>query len=231
MKEVLELRRQYLAFVVVSITWLGLTMISLPSSSDHFRRFFGDTNPIFVVLAACVVGAAALGILSYRGFKILEGRPTLRGMALSVGLATILALAIVIADIVIRYPQNMNVPVPQALLFYPVVGFVAEIVFHVAPLAVLMFVFAPLLKRTGSAPFMWLCVLFVATLEPSFQVLFEGRPFSWAAIYTWIHVFAISFLQLHVFRRHDFMSMFAFRLSYYAYWHILWGVLRLRLLF
>jgi hypothetical protein len=40
-----------------------------------------------------------------------------------------------------------------------------------------------------------------------------------------------AFLQLYVFRRFDFASMYAFRLVYYAYWHILWGVIRLKVLF
>ena len=63
------------------------------------------------------------------------------------------------------------------------------------------------------------------------QVLFDSEPFSWADVYTWVHVFAIALLQLYVFRRFDFTSMYVFRLIYYAYWHIIWGVLRLELLF
>jgi hypothetical protein len=231
MNEVMSRRRQYLTFAVLSLAALGLTAILLPSSDAYFRRFYGSADPIFVVLAATVVGAAALSLLQYRGFEILKGRATLRGMSLSGVLATILAVAIVIADLVIRYPQDTNVPMPQALFFYPSIGFVAEIVFHVAPLAVLMLVLTPLRKRVGPDRLVWFCILFVAALEPSFQVLFEGKPLSWGLIYTWIHVFAISFFQLYVFRRYDFMSMYAFRLFYYAYWHVLWGVLRLKLLF
>jgi hypothetical protein len=231
MNKVVGSRRQYLSFAALSLAALGLTAILLPSSGAYFKRFFGGADPILVVLAAGVVGAAALGFLGQCGFEILKGRATLRGTSLSGVLATILALAIVIADLVIRYPQDTNVPMPQALLFYPSIGFVAEIVFHVAPLAVLMLVLTPFRKRVGPDRLVWFCIFFVAALEPSFQVLFEGKPLSWALVYTWIHVFAISFLQLYVFRRFDFMSMYAFRLFYYAYWHVLWGVLRLNLLF
>ncbi len=49
--------------------------------------------------------------------------------------------------------------------------------------------------------------------------------------YTWLHVFAIALLQLLVFRRYDFVSMLGTRLCYYAYWHLLWGVVRLEVLF
>jgi hypothetical protein len=125
----------------------------------------------------------------------------------------------------------MNVPVPQALLFYPAIGFVAEIMFHVLPLALLLFIMHPLGGWIGKERVVWLGILLVAVLEPTFQVAFEGKPFTWGAAYTWIHVFAIALLQLAVYRRFDFISMYAFRLCYYAYWHILWGVIRLEVLF
>lgn len=38
-------------------------------------------------------------------------------------------------------------------------------------------------------------------------------------------------LQLHVFRRFDFVSMLSLRLVYYVYWHLIWGAIRLRVLF
>ena len=44
-------------------------------------------------------------------------------------------------------------------------------------------------------------------------------------------VFVIAVLQLYVFRRFDFASMYSFRLVYYAWWHILWGTIRLSVLF
>jgi cobalamin biosynthesis protein CobD/CbiB len=89
----------------------------------------------------------------------------------------------------------------------------------------------PLVGTLGRERVVWIGILVVAVLEPFFQVLFEKKPFTWGAAYTWVHVFAIAFLQLYVFRRFDFVTMYAFRLIYYAYWHILWGVIRLNVLF
>jgi len=223
---------QYAAYFALSLVALIFTVILLPSSTSYFRRFFGETNAILVIVLASVVGAAALWVLqSSHEFVILRGRTTLRGVALSAVLATVLGVAIVVADVIIRYPQDMNVPVPQALLFYPAVGFVAEIIFHVLPLVLLLLVLNPLVGRLGRNQVVWLGILLVAVLEPTFQVLFEGKAFTWGAAYTWIHVFAIAFLQLGVFRRFDFVSMYSFRLFYYAYWHILWGTIRLEVLF
>jgi len=227
-----DLRWQYAAYFALSLVALIFIVILLPSSGAYFRRFFGETNATLVIVMASVVGAAALWVLqsSYE-FVILKGRTTLRGVALSAVLATVLAVAIVVADFIIRYPQDTNVPVPQALLFYPAVGFVAEIIFHVLPLVLLLLALNPLVGRLGREQVVWLGILLVAVLEPTFQVLFEGKAFTWGAAYTWIHVFVIAFLQLYMFRRFDFVSMYSFRLFYYAYWHILWGVIRLEVLF
>jgi hypothetical protein len=223
---------QYATYYALSLMALIFTVVLLPSSGPYFRRFYGQLNPILVVVVASVIGAVALWPLQSRhGFAILRGGTTLRGIALSAALATALAVAIVIADFVIRYPEDTNVPVPQALLFYPAIGFVAEIVFHVLPLALLLLALNPLAGRLGSERVVWLGIVLVAVLEPTFQVLFGGKPLTWGDAYTWIHVFAIALLQLVVFRRFDFVSMFSLRLIYYAYWHILWGVIRLRVLF
>jgi hypothetical protein len=225
-------RHQYIAFVVLSLAAVGLTAILIPSSNAYFQRFFVRTNPILVVALAAVFGGISLGLLKSHGrFEIIRGRVTLRGIIVSAGMATMLAVAIIIADFFIRYPEDINVPVPEALLFYPAMGFVAEIVFHVLPLALLLFVLAPLRKRLGIDRLIWIGIVIAAAMEPTFQVVLGGEPFSWTSAYTWVHIFAIAFLQLYVFRRYDFLSMYSFRLIYYAYWHIGWGVIRLKVLY
>jgi hypothetical protein len=46
-----------------------------------------------------------------------------------------------------------------------------------------------------------------------------------------LQIYVINLQQLRIFRRFDFTSMYAFRLLYYLFWHILWGNLRLVVLF
>lgn len=223
---------QYAAYAVICLIALIFIIILLSSSSPFFRRFFGETNPALVLLFAAVAGAGSLWLLQSRfNFVLFLGRGTIRGLALSAGLATLLAIAIVIADFFIRYPEDTNVPMPQAILFYPSMGFIAEIVFHVLPLALILVVLNPLGRWLGSERVIWLAIFIVAVLEPTFQILFGGEALTWGSAYTWIHVFANAFLQLYVFWRFDFVSMYGFRLIYYAYWHILWGSLRLGVLF
>ena len=79
-------------------------------------------------------------------------------------------LAVVVADILLRYPEDTNAPWPAALLFYPAIGFVAEILFHVVPLALLMLLLAVwsiiitghILSRALDIPFIGGIVLGVA---------------------------------------------------------------------
>jgi hypothetical protein len=50
-------------------------------------------------------------------------------------------------------------------------------------------------------------------------------------VFVCAHVFAFNFTEFLLYRRHGFVSMFSFRLAYYLFWHIIWGTLRLTLLF
>ncbi len=224
-------RLQFIFYAALCLAALAFTAVLLPSSGQYFSRFFGAVHPLLVVAAASVAGAGALWALTHLGFAIVKGHATLRGIGLSAVLATALAVAVVIADLIIRYPKDLNVPLPRALLFYPVVGLAAEVVFHLLPLAVLLPALNLIAGRIGRQRVVWLSILLAAALEPTFQVVLGGTGSAWSGVYTWLHVFTIAVLQLYVFRRFDFAAMYSFRLIYYAYWHILWGVIRLRVLF
>jgi len=225
-------RRQLAGYIIISMVAFGLTAIIIPSSRVYFQRFYGMIDPLVAVMLAVVIGGFSLWLLHFRwGFEILRGKATIRGIAVSAGFATLFAVLIVIADLIIRYPEDTNIPVPIAFGFYPAIGFVAEIFFHVLPLALLLLLLTPLKSRLGTDRSVWVAIIITASLEPTFQVLFSGEPLSWGDFYTWIHVYAFALLQLWVFKRYDFASMYSFRLIYYAYWHIVWGVLRLELLF
>jgi hypothetical protein len=223
---------QLTLLIVFCAVTIGLTAIQIPASLGHFEKYFGGLNPILVVSGAGVAAVAVLPLLRFAtGFQIIRGRKTLYGIAYSAGFATLLGIAIAIADILIRYAEDTNVPVPEALLFYPTVGFVAEVVFHLVPLTLVVVLLIPLRRLIQVDRIVWIAILITAVSEPTFQILFEGEPLTWAAGFTWVHVFAIAFLQLYVFKRFDFATMYAFRIVYYAYWHVIWGVIRLRVLF
>lgn len=240
--------KQYIAFGALSLVVIGLTAtLSLSRVSfaqpymgivrvnpaGFFQSFFGIIDPLIAVTIIAVVGVASLGFLqSRRWFKIFTMRGTLRGMAVSAIIATLFGIEVVIAETtnIFRLPADTNVPLPWSVMFYPVMGYVVEVVFHTLPLALLLVVLGPLFEKLNIPGLIWLCIFVVSLLEPIFQVYSE-QPFSLAQAYIGLHIFAINFLQLYVFRRYDFVSMYSFRLFYYLYWHIIWGALRLQWLF
>ena len=207
------------------------TVLVAPSSGAYFERFYGPVRPLVVMVGVGVVGGAAFWVLSRFGFVIVEGRRTLAGLRLAAIFATVLAIAVVVADVLLRYPEDLNVPVPRALLFYPAIGLTAEVAFHLVPLAVLLPVLNAVVPRVGRERVAWFALAVVAVAEPVFQVLVGGGGTGSLDVYTWVHVLLFASLQLYVFRRFDFASMYGFRLVYYVYWHILWGTIRIPVLF
>ena len=171
---VCPVRYQCVAFLMLTAAMIGLTALQVPSSRSDFGPYFAGLPPVIVVAAAGALGLGLLAILrSAAGFQILDGRTTIRGIAVSAGFATLLGIAIAIADILIRYPENTNVPMPRALLFYPTVGFVAEVVFHLAPLAVCVLALSALPVQLDIERKVWIAIVVTAVSEPTFQILFN----------------------------------------------------------
>jgi hypothetical protein len=80
----------------------------------------------------------------------------------------------------------------------------------------------------------WLSMLLVSVLEPVYQLVASppsSQHSGWAAAFVALLVFLINLVQLLIFRRFGFVSMYAFRLAYYLIWHIAWGHIRLLVLF
>jgi hypothetical protein len=198
---------------------------------DAFQPYFGPLNPPLLVLACALVGAIALQALRRQGFEIVSP-DTAKGILVSAALATCFAAAAILVDLALHYPRDMNVAAPWSLLFYPAIAFVAEIVFHIVPLAALLTLGGAIIAKPASERLAWLSIVVVALLEPTFQLYaLSDDALAPADLYTGPHVFLFGLAQLWVFRRYGFVAMLTFRLVYYAYWHIAWGHARLSLLF
>ena len=138
-------------------------------------------------------------------------------------LGAVLSLPAILIDLVMPFPQTLNIPLPEALLFYPAIALVAEVSFHLLPLAVLPTIVA----RHPSSPWVFLPAL---AAEPLFQFALNTG----AAMQGWLvlgNVGLISAVQIWLFLRLGPGAMIALRLIYYLLWHVLWGSLRLALLF
>ena len=221
-------RLQPIMLAVLPLVTIGFTGILSLSPGNFFQPYFGPLHPLFAVVLISVLGVASLRILSSRGwFAIFRSRESLRGVLLSTTVATLFAVAVIAVDLHIAFLYR-HVPPPESLLFYPAMAYVAEIVFHTLPLSLLLIALPSLFKALDSNRLIWWCIHFVSLLEPIFQLVgeFSKGSFSWTDAYVGLHVLAFNLLQLYVFRRYDFLSMYAFRLVYYIEWHIAWGAVR-----
>lgn len=221
-----------------ALAWLSLGVVAgaglLESlGSRAFRPFFGELSPTLATGLVALAGVAALARLELGGWLSIRARGRdRRVLAVAATSATALALPAIAVDVLGGFPRNINVEAPESIVFYPVIGVVAEFVFHAVPLAVLLALAVRAARLGGRDRVVRLCIVGAAFIEPLLQVIWAplGSP-SWANAFVAIHVFAINLFGLHLWKRHGFVTTYLFRLFYYLSWHILWGFFRLRLLF
>ena len=184
----------------------------------------GDASPLPVILICAALGWFSLRVVRRRG--IGPTKPvrlqTRHGVWLVV-IGAALAVPPIAIDLALPLPADMNVALPWALLFYPAIALVAEVVLHLLPLAILAFL-APAHLKSG---YLLVPVIFV---EPVFQVMFAGGV-TLQSFLVFCNVSLISATGLWLFLRYGFAAMVGLRIAFYLFWHILWGTARLGLLF
>jgi len=223
---------QYVVFLGLSAIVLILTGITTLSNRSSFQKYFGKINPLLAVFIVFVIGLILFSYLLYDGRFAVYRQGNFKGLLLAVALAVPFGVVIILVDRMSPFPIDTNVPFPDSLTFYPVMGYVAEILFQILPFCLVYFGLGAALGEASNDKIIWVSILVAALIEPIFQVVFmRGQDPVWKMAYVGLHVFLISLVQLLLFRRYDFISMYVFRLSYYAIWHILWGHFRLNLLF
>jgi hypothetical protein len=230
----MTLRSQSLIFFGISLSVMGSALALYMVRSASFQRFFGGINPMIVFFSVILVGGASLSYLESTGIFTIYGGGSLKSSLISSAPAVILAAVIVLVDLVVVLPEDINVLFPESLLFYPAMGYVAEIVFHVLPLSLLLFLLPRVSDCLSIDNIFWPCLIVVSLVEPIFQILtgFSVQHSFLTILYTnGLHVFLINLIQMGVFKSSGFVSMYSFRMVYYLLWHIVWGYVRLGLLF
>jgi hypothetical protein len=195
---------------------------------EFFRPYLADVGVAVTVGVLALVGLVAIAALRVNGAFFKSWKLSKRALIRGGLVVAAFALSAIVADAALRFPHDINVPVPWSLLFYPAIAFVVEVTFHVIPLALALTVL-----RAQSPALVIACAIAVALIEPLFQVrdALAAGNFTPIGVFTFAQVFAFNLFELHVFRRFGFAPMYATRLLYYLCWHVLWGTARLWLLF
>ena len=134
------MKQHYQAFAGLSLAILGLTELGFLINRHLFQSYFADVHPLLVVLFLVSLGILLIIFLTSRHSFAVLSSTTARERLIGFALATGFALIAIIVDIGIKFPASMNVLFPESLLFYPVIGFCVEIVFHVLPLSILILI-------------------------------------------------------------------------------------------
>lgn len=217
--------------IVISILVVGGITLASHDRSVDFNLYFGVLPPLVAATSACVVGLVALLVVQkHFGFCVVLSRPSWWGWIIAVAAAVPFMVSVTLADLFLRFPADINVPLPIAAVFYPTIGFVAQMILHVTPFAVVLSVLTRLFPASSNSYRVWLAIVFAALPESVFQIGWSRAPgggLSMLDVFVAAQLFVFGLVELAVFRRFDYVSMYLFRLTYYGYWHILWGSVRM----
>jgi hypothetical protein len=230
---ILNHRHQWIALAGLLLLAVVLTLILYALDRRFLRLLAGDVNPLPVMAVVLLVGGLLLWLFMRRGWFVMLGEDLAKGLGWASILALVFGVVIVLVDRQAVYPAEINMTWPNAWLYYPLIGFTAQVVFHLVPLAMVLLLLTS--SRIGMSfdGAILPSLLVAAVLEPVFQTLFglsDPIPI-WAKAYVAVHILLINLSQLFIFQRYGFIPSYAMRLIYYLIWHVLWGHFRLDLLF
>lgn len=211
-------------YIGIAVTSSACAMVFASMHDGTALPVIGGLPLTLVTICAAIIGYPLLLFVQSRLIDRAAVRAFRRADAIAlVGFGAVLAVPPILIDLAIPFPRDINVAPPGSFLFYPAIALVAEVALHLLPLAVL----AVAIPRGRVSAWMFLPVVLV---EPALQAFFSID----AGLQSWLvfgNVSLISAAQIWVFRKYGFSAMFGLRLAFYFFWHVLWGTLRLHLLF
>lgn len=186
-----------------------------PHMSGWFARFFGPAPPVL-----CIGGLSLLALFVAPSLKRLGWWGVPRFEALPVGLLLLggFTVSVTVADRLIGFPRDTNAPLPWSLLYYPAMGFAAQIGLHLIPLAAIVMSAS---RFAVTRP--WMTAAAASVPEAALQAIVGEGP---AAPFVIMHLMFFGMAELYLLRRFGIVAMYLFRLGYYLWWHILWPAWR-----
>lgn len=224
-------KAQYQVLGVVLLGILIMTIVLTRFNALLFKRFLGDTHPIVAILLSSILGFLLLSFLLTKQWLTVFHMPHLRKAAGYAWPAVLFSCVAILIDLTIVFPIDMNILFPESLLFYPVIALFVEVVFHVLPITLILLTLSKIFNQARLDQLLWISMIMVAIIEPTYQALEMSTSPSWARVVVWINLYLFNLFQLFIFKKFDFISMYLCRLLYYLVWHIIWGHLRIDLLF
>lgn len=217
--------------VIAGALLVAAAITGLSSSADvDFTPYFGNIPPTAAATIVCLTGIVALYVLQRRfSFCVLRAGFGPQDLLMSVLAAVPFMIFVTLADLLLAFAPETHFRLPVALTFYAAMGVIAQLSLHVIPFALLLLALARLLPSWPLLRNVRISIALSATIEALFQLgaTPQSRSFEVLGVFILIQLFLFGVVELWLFRRFDFVCMYAFRLAYYAYWHLLWPGMRL----
>ena len=223
---------QYTVFTLITLL-VSLSAIKAYSTVPAaFRKYLGGVHPLLVVFVLFIIGLILLSFLMQDGEFAVFRKGNYKGILTAAALTIPFAVVVILVDTKYPFPKDMNVLYPDSIFFYPVMGYIVEILFHLLPFGLLYLLLGRIFSGTDGGWIIWVSIMGAALIEPVLQVVYSSSSDSpGIPIFVGVHLLLINIVQLILFVKFDFLSMYSFRLFYYLLWHIIWGYLRIGILF
>jgi hypothetical protein len=222
-----------ITYLSVAAVVLALTAIGHLPARDFYQRFLNDISPLVIIPATILLGFVCLVVLSLRGwFAVMVAGDDRRVLPAFV-FAVIPPLVAIVIDLFVHFPKGINQSFPGSLAFYPSIGFLVEVVFHLVPITILYLLLGLFFPNSKEAAVVRSVLLLVAFIEPSFQMVLmaSGEYPLMGLLAVFVNLLIFNGTQLVLFRRSGFLAMYGSRFLYYLIWHIIWGHFRLAIIF
>jgi uncharacterized protein YhhL (DUF1145 family) len=191
-------------------------------------RYLGPTAPIASVAFVLISGVLCLWYLQRtERLKIFSSPIRRAGLRMAALMVVPFAIGITVIDLAHPFPEDINVALPAALAFYPAIGLIAILALHVMPFAFLLGIGRLVAGGRVAEWWVWVSILTTASIEAVFQAVGSAGSPAVVVAYVAVSLYLFGVVELVLYRRFDYLTMFTFRMLYYAYWHVGWGALRL----
>ena len=223
---------QYTVFTIITLVVTLSAIKAVSGQASAFQRYLGGIHPLIMIFILYIAGMVMISVLMRDGEFAVFRKGDYKGILTAAALTIPFAIVVTIVDMNWPFPKDMNVPYPHSIFFYPAIGYIVDILFHLLPFGLLYILLGKIFPSTDGDWIIWVCILGAAIFEPALQVVYAGSSDSpGIPVFVAVHLLLINIVQLILFVKFDFLSMYSFRLVYYLWWHIIWGYMRLGILF
>jgi len=216
--------RNYIFIYSYSIVIYAAAISGYLLDNNLYSKFIGNLSPIVVYAGLIIFFIYFFLYLKQDEWVFISPNLSPKIVIYIFVISMLMGCIPIIIDLWKPFGKDINTLFPYSLIFYPTIGFLAEMIFHILPILILSGIL-----KIFSIKNKFLIIISAAFVEPIFQVIFgmSNEIFTIKDFLVGMEVFLFSLFQLIVFSRYGFIYMYISRIGFYISWHIIWGYFRL----